>query len=72
MSKVVTVQDYLIKKDPEKYKRLLGIKEKEAKKAEKKDNEKRELLSEIQTLRTENKELKKQVESLEKEVDKED
>ena len=55
MSKVVTVQDYLIKKDPEKYGPM--FEKREVVKTEKED-EKRALLEEIQELREENAKLK--------------
>lgn len=55
MSKVITVQDYLIAKDPEKYKPMFE-KQEEAKNAE--GDEKRALLAEIQALQEENSKLK--------------
>lgn len=70
-NKVVTVQDYLMKKDPEKYAPIFDARAKEEKKAEKKDNEKRELLAEIQALEKENAELLKENEELKKKAAKE-
>ena len=55
MSKVVTVQDYLIAKDPEKYEPMF---EKREKVAEATVDEKRVLLAEIETLQEENAKLK--------------
>lgn len=66
--KVVTVQDYLLKKDPEKYEPIFKAREKAAKAAEKKDNEKRELLAEIQALEAENNELVKANTALQEEL----
>lgn len=62
MSKVVTVQDYLMEKDPEKYAPVFSKEaEAEVKKQGKADSVKRELLKEIEDLKAENAELKKKL-----------
>lgn len=57
MGKVVTVQDYLIKKDPEKYERLFNSRAQMANKSERMATDRRELLKEIEELETQNKKL---------------
>lgn len=50
---VVTVDDYLMRKDPEKYKKMLEPKEEETIEAKAEDDtEKREMLAEVQELGT--------------------
>jgi cell division protein FtsB len=51
---IVTVQDYLIRKDPEKYEPIFKARAIEEKKAEKISTDRRELLKEIEELEKEN------------------
>jgi len=61
VSKTVTVQDYLIKKDPGKYEPMFKLRDKAIKQAAKKQDESKKLKEEIKELKEENKALKKEL-----------